>query len=97
MEAGDRVGIVFELQEDLDEINNIMNNPTFGCTLINLLCKELIKKVSKKELFRSFLSMTKWLNDMIFSNIDKLEETIESVPVAKTPQNSEKFQKKKSL
>jgi hypothetical protein len=97
MEAGNRFGIVFELQEELDNINDNMNNPTVGCTLINLLCKELIKKVSMEELFLSFLSMTKWLNDMIFNNIDKLEETIKSNPVAKAPQNSEKFQKKTSL
>lgn len=83
---------VLKLQDELDTINNIMKNPSLGCTLINLLCKELAKKVSKEKLFRSFLSMTKWLDDMIFSKIDTLKEHISSIPIAKKPDNSETFQ-----
>lgn len=83
---------VLKLQDELDTINNIMKNPSLGCTLINLLCKELAKKVSKEKLFRSFLSMTKWLDDMIFNKIDTLKEHISSIPIAKKPDNSETFQ-----
>jgi hypothetical protein len=86
------IEIVLELQEELDTINNIMKSPTLGCTLINLLCKKLAKKVSKENFFRSFLSMTKWLDDMIFNNIDTLKEHISIIPIAKKPENSETFQ-----
>jgi len=86
------IEVVLELQEELDTISNIMKSPTLGCTLINLLCKELAKKVSKDNFFHSFLSLTKWLDDMIFNNIDTLKEHIRSIPIAKKPENSERFQ-----
>jgi len=86
------IEVVLELQEELDTISNIMKSPTLGCTLINLLCKKLAKKVSKENFFRSFLSMTKWLDDMIFNNIDTLKEHISIIPIAKKPENSETFQ-----
>jgi hypothetical protein len=86
------IEIVLELQEELDTINKIVENPILGCTLINLLCKELAKKVSKEKLFRCFLSMLKWLDDMIFNNIDTLKENISNIPIAKKPENSDTFQ-----